>query len=82
MIFLFTKQHLAYVPYLAKTPQEHGLIAAGCKPNLAILGDSVYISPSNETPGLCWIAIQKDSLIAPNEQATMHELIPIPISMF
>jgi len=52
----------------AKMP---GLIAADSKPNFAILGDSAYIG---QTPGLCWIAIQKNSFIEPNKQANICQV--------
>jgi len=54
-------------------PQECGLIAADPEPNFAIR-EILYISPSNDTPGLHRIAIQKHSLIEPNEQAAIYEL--------
>jgi hypothetical protein len=74
------KEHGPYVTYLTNT-REWGLIAADWAPNFAILGDSAYLGDPSETPGLWRIAIQRHSLVLPDQRTATQELKQLQVSV-
>jgi hypothetical protein len=59
---------------LIHTPTPCSIIAADCTPNFVILGNSAYLGEPTKTPGLHQIALQKHSLVQPDQHMAMQEL--------